>query len=123
MSNHDLNRVHRRYVVVSSTFKSAWTFHQFVQGLRKVFPALPATDYPADFQSIYGELKQVSENLSETSVETAGLQLEQVENRLRPVIEAPHAAFDIGPRLGHSRRHDRFRHHCPPSRSCHAQRF
>ncbi len=88
MSAQGLNRVHRRYVVVSSAFKSAWTFHQFVQGLRKVFPALPATEYPADLQSIYGELKQVSENLSETSVETAALQLDQVESRLLPVIEA-----------------------------------
>ena len=88
MSAQDLNRIHRRYVVVSSAFKSAWTFHQFVQGLRKVFPAIPATDYPADFQSIYSELKLVSENLSETSVDIAARQLEQVESRLIPVVEA-----------------------------------
>ena len=88
MSAQDLNRVHRRYVVVSSTFKAAWTFHQFVQGLRKVFPAVPASEYPADFQSIYSELKLVSENLSETSVDTAALQLEQVEVHLLPVVEA-----------------------------------
>ncbi len=88
MSAQDLNRVHRRYVVVSSIFKSAWTFHQFVQGLRKVYPAIPTNDYPADFQSIYGELKLVSENLSETSVDTAARQLEQVENRLMPLVGA-----------------------------------
>ncbi len=88
MSAQDLNRVHHRYVVVSGAFKSAWTFHQFVQGLRKVFPAIPATEYPADFQSIYGELKQVSENLSETSVDTAAVQLDQVESRLIPVVDA-----------------------------------
>ncbi len=88
MSSQDLNRVHRRYVVVSSTFKSVWTFHQFVLGLRKVFPALPATHYPADFQSVYSELKQVSENLSETSVEIAARQLDQVEARLKPLVEA-----------------------------------
>ncbi len=87
MSAQDLNRVHRRYVVVSSTFKSAWTFHQFVQGLRKVFPELAGDGYPADFQSIYGEIKLVSENLSETSVDTAALQLEQVESRLMPLVE------------------------------------
>ncbi len=88
MSAQDLNRVHRRYVVVSSTFKSAWTFHQFVQGLRKVFPALPASEYPADFQAIYGELKHVSENLNETSFQTAARELEQVESHLMPVVEA-----------------------------------
>ena len=86
MSAPDLNRVHRRYVAVSSTFKSAWTFHQFVEGLRKIFPALPATEHPADFQSIYGELKGVAENLSETSLETAERQLNQVEHRLAPVV-------------------------------------
>ncbi len=88
MSSQDLNRVHRRYVLVSSNFKSAWTFHQFVLGLRKAFPAIPATDYPEDFRSVYSELKQVSENLSETSVETAAKQLEQVESRLVPLVEA-----------------------------------
>ncbi len=86
MSNQDLNHVHRRYVVANSTFKSAWTFHQFVQSLRKVYPAIPTNDNPADFRSIYGELKLVSENLSETSVDTAAMQVEQVESRLLPVV-------------------------------------
>ncbi len=87
MSAQDLNRVHRRYIIVSNTFKAAWTFHQFIQGLRKAFADLPATDYPADFQSLYGELKLVSENLSETSTEAASSQLDQVETGLMPLIQ------------------------------------
>ena len=87
MSTQDLNRVHRRYIIVSNTFKSAWTFHQFIQGLRKVFPEVPISQEPADFQSVYGDLKQVSENLSETSVGTASAQLEEVETRLLPLIQ------------------------------------
>ena len=87
MSAQDLNRVHRRYIGVSNIFKSAWTFHQFLQGLRKVFPDLPTSEYPADFQSIYGELKLVSDNLSETSVEAADTQLAEVENRLMPLLQ------------------------------------
>ena len=87
MSAQDLNRVHRRYIIVSNTFKAAWTFHQFIQGLRKAFADLPGTDYPADFQSLYGELKLVSENLSETSTEAAGSQLDQVETGLMPLIQ------------------------------------
>ena len=55
MSAQDLNIVHRRYVVVSSTFKSAWTFHQFVQSLRKVYPAIPTDDYPADLTEFWQE--------------------------------------------------------------------
>lgn len=87
MSAQDLNRVHRHYIAVSNTFKSAWTFHQFIQGLRKVFADVPASDQPADFQSVYGELKLVSENLSETSVATAAAQLEEVETRLAPLVQ------------------------------------
>ncbi len=87
MSAQDLNRVHRRYIIVSNTFKSAWTFHQFIQGLRKAFPDIPATDYPADFQGIYGELKLVSENLSESSAESANGQLDDVESRLVPLVQ------------------------------------
>ena len=87
MSAQDLKRVHRRYVIVSNTLKSAWTFHQFIQGLRKAFADLPASDYPADFQSLYGELKEVSENLSETSAEAASNQLDQVETGLMPLIQ------------------------------------
>lgn len=86
MSTQDLNRVHRRYVAVSNTFKSAWTFHQFLQGLCKVFPDIPAIDYPADFQSIYSDLKAVSENLSETSAEAASNQLDHVEQQLTPLL-------------------------------------
>lgn len=63
MSAEDLNRVHRRYIRVSNAFKSAWTFHQFLQGVSKVFTHLGPTEYPADFQTLYGELKEVSKNL------------------------------------------------------------
>ncbi|MEM7350694.1 MAG: hypothetical protein AAF657_07810 [Acidobacteriota bacterium] len=87
MSAQDLNRVHRRYIVVSNTFKSAWTFHQFIQGLRKVFPEVPAVDYPADFQSVYGDLKRVSENLSETSLDTARGQLDHIDQQLQPLVQ------------------------------------
>ena len=86
MSAQDLNRVHRRYIIVSNSFKSAWTFHQFIQGLRKVFPEVPSVEQPADFQSIYSDLKRVSENLSETSLDTASGQLDVVEAQLQPLI-------------------------------------
>ncbi|MCP3959615.1 MAG: hypothetical protein GY719_17335 [bacterium] len=86
MSAQDLNRVHRRYIAVSNTFKSSWTFHQFIQGLRKVFAEVPTSQYPADFQSVYGELKRVSENLSETSLGEATEQLDRVEEQLMPLV-------------------------------------
>ncbi len=87
MSAQDLNRVHRRYITVSNTFKSAWTFHQFIQGLRKIFADIPPIESPADFQSVYGDLKKVSENLSETSTDTASAQLDRVASQLQPLIQ------------------------------------
>ncbi len=87
MSVQELNQVHRRYIKISNGFKSAWTFHQFIQGLRKVFIEDGPASYPADFQSLYDELKQVSTNLSELTVELASQQLDEVESGLQPLIE------------------------------------
>jgi hypothetical protein len=87
MSAEDLNRVHRRYIKVQNGFKSAWTFHQFVQGLRKVFIDEGPEAYQADFQSVYTELKGVSQNLSEVTVEQAATQLDEVEKGLAPLVQ------------------------------------
>lgn len=94
MSAEDLNRVHRRYVRISNTFKSVWTYHQFLQGVRKVFSHLEAPEYPADFQTLYSELKAVSQDLSETTAESAASQLQQVEDELEPLTAALLAADD-----------------------------
>ena len=94
MSAQDLSRVHRRYVRISNAFKSAWTYHQFLQGVRKVFTHLQAAEYPANFQNLYSELRVVSQNLSETTVETASSQLQQVEAELEPLATALLAADD-----------------------------
>jgi len=88
MPAQDLNRVHRRYIRVSSVFKSAWTFHQFIQGVRKLFSDVEPPDLPVDFQFLYSELKQVSGNLSETSVESASSQLDRIEEELEPLTRA-----------------------------------
>ncbi len=88
MSVQELNRVHRRYIRVSNYFKSAWTFHQFIQGLHKVFSDLQTPHYPADFQSIYGDLKEISQNLSETTTEAANTKLDEVEQKLAPMVQA-----------------------------------
>lgn len=86
MSAGLLNRVHHRYIRVSNAFKSAWTFHQFIQGVRKAFSDLTAVDYPADFQTLYSSLKQVSGMLSETTAAEADAQLDAIEEELTPLI-------------------------------------
>ena len=83
MSAQELNRVHRRYIALSNAFKSAWTFHQFLQALRKVFTEESPEEYQADFQSIYGQLKEVSQNLSEQSLDDMSRRLDWVEKRLK----------------------------------------
>ncbi len=92
MPTEDLNRVHRRYIRVSSVFKAAWTFHQCLQGVRKLFTEVEPPELPVDFQSLYSELKQVSGNLSETNVDFAGSQLDRVEEELEPLTQALIAA-------------------------------
>lgn len=92
MSAQELNRVHRRYIKISNGFKSAWTFHQFIQGLRKVFVDEGPPPYEADFQTIYAELKEVSKNLSEVTVNQAEEQLDRVEKGLTPIVQNLFAA-------------------------------
>ena len=88
MSVQELNVVHRRYIRLSNYFKSAWTFHQFIQGLRKVFTDLDLPDYPADFQALYGELKQVADSMSASTVDTVTGRLNEIESKLEPLVEA-----------------------------------
>lgn len=100
MSVQELNRVHRRYIRTSNHFKSAWTFHQFVQGLRKAFPEAGPANYSADFQSAYGELKQVSQNLAETTAATADQLLDRIEKGLAPLVQTLLATDDeVSPSL------------------------
>jgi hypothetical protein len=100
MSVQELNRVHRRYIRVSNFFKSGWTFHQFIQGLHKVFSDLEIPQYPADFQSVYGDLKEISQHLSESTTGAVIGQLDQVEKRLAPMVQAMLATDDeISPAL------------------------
>ena len=87
MSVQELNRVHHRYIRISNFFKSAWTFHQFIQGMQKVFPDLEITQYPDDFQGIYGGLKEISKKLSETTAQASNAQLDRTEEQLAPLIQ------------------------------------
>ena len=87
MSVQELNRVHHRYIRISNFFKSAWTFHQFIQGMQKVFPDLEITHYPDAFQGIYGRLKEISQKLSETTVQATNAELDRVKEQLAPMIQ------------------------------------
>lgn len=72
----DVVALHRRYVLLAGRFKSAWTFHQFLEGLQKVFVDSQLPPYtPGDFKGVYNRLKQVADSL-------AGVTGEELRNRL-----------------------------------------
>ena len=86
MTVQEINQVHQRYIALSNTFRAAWTFHQFLEGLRKVFPEDGLEAYEADFQAVYRNLKAISDNLNELGAEMAAGQLTDVETELAPLV-------------------------------------
>ncbi len=82
MTTHDIAVLHRRYVDLASRFKSAWTFHQFLQGIQKFFAEVEIGRYPSDFQEIHGILKSIADNLNSGESDKLSRQLDQVERQL-----------------------------------------
>ncbi len=82
MTTPDIAVLHRRYVDLASRFKSAWTFHQFLQGIQKFFAEVEIGRYPSDFQEIHGTLKSIADNLNGGEGDRLSRQLDQVERQL-----------------------------------------
>ncbi len=82
MTTPDIAVLHRRYVDLASRFKSAWTFHQFLQGIQKFFTEVEIGRYPSDFQEIHGTLKSIADNLSGGDGDRLVRELDQVERQL-----------------------------------------
>ncbi len=71
---------HRRYLDLVGRFKSAWTFHQFLEGLQKIFVDADLGEYrPAEFRDVYRSLKKLSDGLDSASTEDFEAQLRLVE--------------------------------------------
>ena len=83
MSVQELKQLHDRYVDLSNRFKASWTFHQFLQGLHKLLMDGEFGHSSADFQAVYGLLKEVSENLGSASADRVRSELEMAERRLQ----------------------------------------
>lgn len=86
MSAPDIAVLHRRYVELAGRFKSAWTFHQFLQGVQKFFTEIEIGRYPTDFQEIHGTLKAVADNLSSGDNEKLERDLDQVGKQLTQML-------------------------------------
>lgn len=87
MSVQELSLLHRRYIDLSDRFKAAWTFHQFLQGIHKVFSDADVGRDAIDFQTVYANLKSVSQNLNASATKPLREQLERVEAELARKIE------------------------------------
>jgi hypothetical protein len=82
MTVQDLPELHRRYVDLAGRFKAAWTYHQFLQGLQKLFSDLDLPRYPTDLAEIHVTLKKVSEGLTQADAPTITLHLDRVARQL-----------------------------------------
>jgi hypothetical protein len=89
MSVQELGSLHQRYIDLSERFRAAWTFHQFLQGLAKVFlegsPPGGIPGLPADFQEVYGTLKEISQTLNASETGRVRQQIESAEQHLEAI--------------------------------------
>lgn len=87
-----LSELHSRYLLLSGRFKSAWTYHQFLKGVNKVFAENPLQIDTQSFQTIYSELKTASKNLNVAGADEATARMDQaeaeLEDRLLVLLEA-----------------------------------
>jgi hypothetical protein len=82
----ELSVLHRRYTDTSHRFRAAWTFHQFIQSLEKSVLQRPSEDHSNDFQLLYAELKEISQNLNASEGERIRGKLDWLERRLDELI-------------------------------------
>ena len=86
----DVNPLHRSYMELSTRYRAAWTYHRFIQGLRKFFGNQSLADYPADFQALYRSLKEVSRKLNDPDSQAQIESLSSIKvdlDRLLEVLE------------------------------------
>lgn len=88
MSVEELSLLHRRYVELSQRFRAAWVFHQFLQSLAKLYFEGFDNRYPAEFQTLYAELKEVSQNLNAAEADRLDVRFDSLERRLGELVQA-----------------------------------
>ena len=88
MSVEELSVLHRRYVDLSQRFRAAWVFHQFLQSLAKLYFESFENHFPADFQRLYAELKEVSQSLNTAEVDRLASRFTDIERQLRELAGA-----------------------------------
>lgn len=87
-SVQELGVLHRRYAEISHRFRAAWTFHQFIQSLQKSTLPGSAGGLATEFQDLYAELKEISQNLSAADGELVRARLDAIDRRLGDLVLA-----------------------------------
>ncbi|HXM69811.1 MAG TPA: hypothetical protein VN970_01660, partial [Thermoanaerobaculia bacterium] len=82
----ELGAVHRRYADTSHRFRAAWTFHQFLQSLGKSGQQEISDAHSLEFQTLYAELKEISQNLNTAESDRLRGRLEGIDHRLGELI-------------------------------------
>lgn len=89
MSVETLQRLHSRYAELSSRFRAGWAFHQYAEGVRKIFPGDPRRPVVTEgFQAVYGTLKAISSKLNAEDADAIEEELDSVGERLRRLTAA-----------------------------------
>jgi hypothetical protein len=83
----ELGAVHRRYADTSHRFRAAWTFHQFLQSLGKSDQQRANDAHSLEFQNLYAELKEISQNLNTAESDRLRGRLDGIDRRLGQLIE------------------------------------
>ncbi len=100
MTDTGTSSLHRRYVDLAGRFKAAWTFHQFLEGVRKFFAEVQVGRSPTEFQDVHALLRSVADGLTGPVSDRLALQLEQAGALLdRIVAELEAADAKVSPSL------------------------
>jgi hypothetical protein len=84
----ELGAVHRRYADTSHRFRAAWTFHQFLQSVGKSGEQEIKDAHSLEFQNLYAELKDISQNLNTSESDSLRGRLDSIDRSLGELIEA-----------------------------------
>jgi hypothetical protein len=82
MTVQELSELNLRYVRLSNRFKAAWAYHQFLQGLEKVFTSSGKSGDAVAFQSLFAELKALSKKITEVQATEVSEALDDTARRL-----------------------------------------
>lgn len=77
-----VNPVSARYIELTARFKASWTFHRFLDGLKKFYGRQDLTAEILDFQSLYKRIREVSVLMNAASSKRVAGELDAISELL-----------------------------------------